>query len=116
MPDLDRIVDQQLHGVRVKGMDGTETVHKPFTAAFAVEMDLLVTEANEGRASPRQVVEKFFGRYPELRGEISQGDVLEILPGFFWATSGAAVVVPARTGAANGGTTASPPAAAPTST
>jgi hypothetical protein len=95
------IVEQLLNGVKVQCTDGvTVTVRPlPLGAAMAIydhwneRADMTLTD--EARAEARiAILRKFVATYPELADHISAGDVEELVPGFFWGRTGAAVLTP----------------------
>lgn len=93
------IVEQLLNGVKVQCADGVVVNCRPLPLGAAMLiLDGWDTLANkdltiEARAAARiAILRKFVTTYPELADHISAGDVEELVPGFFWGRTGAAVL------------------------
>jgi hypothetical protein len=106
------IVEHLTNGVVVRLGDGTEVKCAAITLAAAIKFfDLYDIRTDETRSPVEhyrarvQMCREFFKAYPALGDKITMEDVDNLLPGFFWAASGA--VVPALL--AETGPTGTPP-------
>jgi hypothetical protein len=117
------IVEQLTVGVKVQCADGTEVICTPLPLGIGMQIvDCWDKRGNpqvelaERAAARLEVVRLFTQQYPDLALHISAGDVEALVPDFFWAVTGAAVVRPATpsTGTSSGAPTAPPGESSPT--
>ena len=116
-----KLVEHLEHGVQVRCSDGTIVVCDPMMlgdAKFYLEQWERLDSTNPGdRIDARfQVARRFAERYPQLAPHIGLGDVEMLLPGFFWRTTGASIVLPnghPSTGTLSGPVTSPTGASAP---
>lgn len=91
------IVDHLEQGITVECADGAKITCPPLRlrdARFFIEQwERLISEDAGERIDARiQIAKRFAEAYPELAEHIGGGDAENLLPLFFWGTTGAKVV------------------------
>lgn len=93
-----KLVEHLEHGVAVRCANGRTVVCEPLMLGdakfFLEQWERIETGTQKDRIDARLTIAKRFAeRYPQLAPHIGLGDVELLLPGFFWRTTGASVVL-----------------------